>query len=248
VSDAARFVGVDLAWGERAMTGLAVAAADGRLSASCSVRSDEEIVDFLSHHADGAVVVAVDAPLVVRNSSGRRECEAEVQRVYGRYGAGPYPSNLGNPSFASGTRGARLCAALGLDLSVSSTAARRAVEVYPHPAMVVLLGLDRVIPYKARTGRTFESLTAAFETLMSAMEQRLTELALTDSARWLDLRELARSATRKADLKRIEDEIDAIFCAHLAHRWHRDAIDGNDVFGDDEGGAIVLPRVASQTS
>jgi predicted RNase H-like nuclease len=212
------------------------------------VRSDEEIVEFFSRHASGAVVAAVDAPLVVRNATGRRECEAAVQRAYGRYGAGPYPSNLGIPSFASGPRGAGVCDALGLELSVASVASRRAIEVYPHPAMVVLLGLDRVIPYKAKSGRSFDSLTAAFETLMTAMETRLKELALPDSPRWSELRSMATGAARKADLKRIEDEIDAIFCAHLAYRWHRDGIGGNDVFGDDEGGAIVLPRPASQTS
>jgi len=166
-----------------------------------------------------------------------------VQRAFGRYGAGPYPSNLANPSFAAGPRGAHLSAALGLDLSVTSGGARRAIEVYPHPAMVVLLGLDRVIPYKAKSGRSFESLLAAFDVLMSAMESRLVELALAESPRWWELRRLAANAVRKADLKRIEDEVDAIFCAHLAHRWHRDGTTANEVFGDDESGAIVLPSV-----
>jgi predicted RNase H-like nuclease len=206
------------------------------------VRSDEEIVEFLSHHASGSVIAAIDAPLVVRNATGRRDCEAEVQRAFGRYGAGPYPSNLGMPSFAAGSRGARLCALLRLDLSVCSVASRRAVEVYPHPAMVVLLELDRVIPYKAKPGRTLDSLTSAFDVLMTAMESRLVELRLRESSRWAELREQAAGATRKADLGRIEDEIDAIFCAHLAHRWHRDGVRGNDVFGDDAGGAIVVPR------
>src|SRR3954452_16006210 len=198
-------MGVDLAWGLRATTGLAVASPDGRLSASGSVRSDEQIVEFFARHAQGHVVAAFDAPLVVRNATGRRDCEAQVQGRYGRDAAGPYPSNLGNPSFAAGTRGARLCALIGLDLSVTSVASRRAVEVYPHPAMVVLLGLDRVIPYKAKTGRTFESLTAAFDTLMTAMEARLRDLELAASARWGELRALATGAIRKADLKRIED-------------------------------------------
>jgi len=237
------FVGVDLAWGRRATTGLAVATPAGRLSASRSARTDEEIVEFFGRHSPGAVVAAFDAPLVVRNPTGRRECEAAVQRAFGRYGAGPYPSNLANPSFAAGPRGAHLSAALGLDLSVTSGGARRAIEVYPHPAMVVLLGLDRVIPYKAKSGRSFESLLAAFDVLMSAMESRLVELALAESPRWWELRRLAANAVRKADLKRIEDEVDAIFCAHLAHRWHRDGTTANEVFGDDESGAIVLPSV-----
>lgn len=221
---------------------MAVAAPDGRLRASCSVRSDDEILEFVRRHAPGDTVAAVDAPLIVRNASGRRDCEAQVQRAFGRFGAGPYPANLTNPMFATGTRGARLCSALNLDLGVDSAASRRAVEVYPHPAMVTLFGLDRVIPYKNKSGRTLESLRDAFGRLLSLMESRVGELQLARSARWAELRAIAGSATRKVDLDRIEDEVDAILCAHLAHRWHRDGRTGNEVFGDDAGGAIVVPR------
>jgi predicted RNase H-like nuclease len=236
------YVGIDLAWGNRARTGLAVSAPDGRLLASCSVRSDDEIIGFVRRHAPGDLVAAIDAPLIVRNANGRRDCEAQVQRMFGRYGAGPYPTNLANPAFAGGTRAGRLCAALDLDMCVDSPASRRAVEVYPHPAMVVLLDLDRVIPYKNKNGRTVDSLREAFLQLLSLMEARIADLQLPSSARWLVLREIAVGAKRKVDLARIEDEVDAIFCAHLAHRWHRDARVGNDVFGDDAGGAIVVPR------
>ncbi|HET7311299.1 MAG TPA: DUF429 domain-containing protein [Mycobacteriales bacterium] len=221
---------------------MAVSTPDGRLLASCSVRSDDEIIEFVREHAAGDVVAAIDAPLIVRNAAGRRDCESQVQRAFGRYGAGPYPANRGMPAFATGPRGARLCAALDLDLCVDSSAGRRAIEVYPHPAMVVLLELDRVIPYKNKAGRTVESLRAAFGRLLALMEAQLVELGLSSSARWAELREVANGATRKVDLDRIEDEVDAIFCAHLAHRWHRDGRAGNDVFGDDVGGAIVVPR------
>ncbi|HET6815794.1 MAG TPA: DUF429 domain-containing protein [Mycobacteriales bacterium] len=236
------YLGIDLAWGSRARTGLAVARSDGRLLASCSARSDDEILEFVRRNAPGDAVAAIDAPLVVRNPSGRRDCEAQVQRAFGRYGAGPYPANLANPAFAAGPRGARLCATLGFDLRIDSPSGRRAIEVYPHPAMVVLLDLDRVIPYKNKKGRTVESLRDAFLRLLDLMETGLPELRLPSSARWAELRSIAAGATRKVDLDRIEDEVDAIFCAHLAHRWHRDGPAGNDVFGDDEGGAIVVPR------
>ena len=204
------------------------------------MRTDDEIVEFVRRHAPGAAVAAIDAPLIVRNATGRRDCEAQVQRAFGRFGAGPYPANLGNPAFAMGTRAARLCAALDLDTPIDSTTARRAIEVYPHPAMVTLFGLDRVIPYKNKKGRTVESLRVAFDRLLGLMESHLGELRLSSSQRWAELRRTAATAARKVELDRIEDEVDAIFCAHLAHRWHRDGRDGNDVFGDDAGGAIVV--------
>ena len=206
------------------------------------MRSDDEIVEFVRTHAAGDVVAAIDAPLIVRNASGRRDCEAQVQRAFGRYGAGPYPSNRAMPAFAAGPRGARLCESLDLDLCVGSSSGRRAIEVYPHPAMIVLLELDRVLPYKNKAGRTVDSLREAFRRLLALMETRLVELRLSSSPRWAELRGIADAATRKVDLDRVEDEVDAIFCAHLAHRWHRDGRTGNDVFGDDAGGAIVVPR------
>jgi methionine-R-sulfoxide reductase len=39
---------------------------------------------------------------------------------------------------------------LGLDIDPGSTAERRAIEVYPHPAIVVLFGLPSVLRYKAK--------------------------------------------------------------------------------------------------
>lgn len=236
-------IGIDLAWGMRARTGVAVADATGRLVASVSIRTDEEITSFVDTHAGtGALVAAIDAPLVVRNPTGRRPCEAEVQRLYGRYGAAAYPANLTNPAFAEGTRGSRICQLLQLDLSSESRALRRAIEVYPHPAMVVLFELDYVIPYKSKQGRTLDGLKAAFQRLLALMERRLPELRLAEHQRWQELRGHCGTAQRKSQLGAVEDEIDAIFCAYLAYLWHRDGSGGNDVLGDDASGCIVVPR------
>jgi predicted RNase H-like nuclease len=86
-----RFVGVDLAWGGRNPSGLAALDPAGRVVAEGWATRDGEIAAFVgAHDADGAVL-ALDAPLVVTNPAGtRRACEAELQRRYGRLGAGPY--------------------------------------------------------------------------------------------------------------------------------------------------------------
>lgn len=236
-------IGIDLAWGMRARTGLAVTDSTGRLLASTTATTDDEIAAFVDQHAGrSGVVAAIDAPVIVRNPTGRRPCEAEVQRRFGRYSAGPHPSNLGNPAFTDGTRAQRLCQRLGLDVSLASTGARRAVEVYPHPAMVVLLELERIIPYKAKPGRSVEQLREAFAVLTAGMQSRLPELRLSASPRWQELRDQCSTAPTKSELKRAEDEIDAIFCAHLAYVWHRDGTKGSEVLGNDESGFIVIPR------
>ena len=91
-----RFVGLDLARGGRRPSGLAVLDPGGVVVGEGWATSDEEISGFLAAHDRGGAVLALDAPLVVGNPAGtRRGCEAELQRRYGRVGAGPYPTNLG---------------------------------------------------------------------------------------------------------------------------------------------------------
>ena len=53
-----------------------------------------------------------------------------------------------SPSSATGPRGARLGARLKLDINPKSGRARRAIEVYPHPATVALFRLGRTLKYK----------------------------------------------------------------------------------------------------
>src|ERR1700761_3485279 len=129
------FVGIDLAWGDRARTGIAVVDNEGALLLTESVRTDEEIHQAISPFVVGPCVVAFDAPLLVRNSTGQRDCERRLSRAFRRYDAGTHPTNKKTLHFADGGRAARL--ARRYDLEVDATVAsspgqRRALEVYPH--------------------------------------------------------------------------------------------------------------------
>lgn len=239
-----RYLGIDLAWGERARTGLAALDDSGRLAESRSVRTDDEIAAFVERPGSESVVAAIDAPLVVPNDTGQRPCEALVGKHFGRYRAGAYPANRGNPSFFPQPRGARLAARFGWDMdpAVPPGPGRAvAIEVYPHPAMVSLFALEFVIPYKAKRGRDMTSLTAAYAALLGSVEATCGGvLALASSARWRELRTIAAGATRKFQLKAIEDEIDAIFCAYLAWLWGT-RTEEMVVYGDAGTGYIVTP-------
>jgi predicted RNase H-like nuclease len=121
------------------------------------------------------------------------------------------------------------------------------LEVYPHPAMVGLFSLPYTIPYKGKRGRDLPALKAAYEVLLDAMERHCPELDLTSNQRWATLRAMAAGAQRKVELERIEDEVDAIVCAHLAWLW------GNrpgalQVYGDVSSGYIVAPPPPSQSA
>ena len=78
----ARFFGIDLAWSDRNLTGVCALDGDGVVVDERLVGSDDEILDWISARLDGPAVVAIDAPLLVPNATGRRPCEAEVAKAF----------------------------------------------------------------------------------------------------------------------------------------------------------------------
>jgi hypothetical protein len=62
----------------------------------------DDIVEWLLPYTAGDCLVATDAPLVVRNTTGRRPCEQLVSRCFGRYEASAHSSNLSLPSLPGG--------------------------------------------------------------------------------------------------------------------------------------------------
>jgi predicted RNase H-like nuclease/tRNA(Leu) C34 or U34 (ribose-2'-O)-methylase TrmL len=230
-------IGIDLAWGANGRTGLAAVDAAGALVDSASVRTDDEIDAWLAAHGP-AVVVGVDAPLIVPNATGRREAEAELGRSWARFDAGAHPTNRSRP-WMDPPRGLRLAERHGWSVDPDHPATEAApvcLEVYPHPGMVGLFELGRVIPYKKGS---FPDRRAGFEQLLARMES-VAELRLGDSTAWASVRARFAAAERLVHLDVLEDEIDAVFCAHLAWRWaeRRDSL---RVYGDLAGGYIVAP-------
>ncbi len=245
------FVGVDLAWGDRKPTGIAVLDARGRLVRLATVRTDEEVVDTLKPFVADACLVAVDAPLVVRNATGNRPAEAALNADFARFDAGAHPSNTSKPEFAGGvTRGGRVVARLGLDPNPRSRRARRAIEVYPHPATVALFRLGRTLKYKNKPGRQLDALRSELLRLMGLVAGLVAaEPALVldggegaDGVGWADLVDAVRAARRKSELRLVEDQVDAVLCAYVA--LYATARPGDTAtYGDQENGYIVTPAL-----
>lgn len=232
------YAGIDLAWGQRQRTGLAVLDADGHLVHLSSVHTDEEIRDALAPYVEGPCVVGIDAPLIVTNPTGSRPAEQELNKDFHRFEAGAHPANTGKPEFAGGvTRGATICKLLRLDMDPRSGRERRALEVYPHPATIVLFNLAKTLKYKDKRGRTLDSLRAELLRLMD-----LVEGLVPPDPTWRALRTQVEDASRKSDLGRAEDQVDAVVCAYvalMAHRWPTRV----QVYGSFEQGYIVTPKL-----
>ena len=239
------FAGVDLAWAGRNPTGVAVVDADGRLVRLGAVRDDAAVLAALEPYVRGDCLVAFDAPLVVTNPTGQRPAEAALNRDFRRFEAGAHPANTAKPEFADTPRAARLARALGLDMDPRSSAARRAIEVYPHPATVVLFRLERTLKYKAKPGRDLARLRSELLLLMDGIEKlahATMPLCVASHDGWAELRRQVVTAQRKSDLRRAEDPVDAVVCAYVAlYAQRRPA--AVTTYGDFATGYIVTPSL-----
>jgi predicted RNase H-like nuclease len=242
-----KFIGVDLAWGPNAWTGVAVIGHEGELLVVDRLRTDDEIAGRLREHLGGPAIVAIDAPLIVRNKAGRRPCESVVSSLFGRFHAGAHSSNLSLPSFREGPRGGRLAQLLELDVDPAfepHAEVRRGIEVYPHPATVTLFGLERVIPYKQKPGRTPDQRRVAMLQLvdhLDSLESAVPPLRLRGCAAWNRAVGEIAAATTHAEMNRWEDAVDGVLCAYIGlHRWWY-GDERSAVIGDTETGYIVVP-------
>lgn len=240
-----RFVGLDLAWGRRNPSGVAVLAADGTLELVAAVPDHQSVLRTVAPYTAGACLVAIDAPLIVRNPTGRRPAEAALNADFARFDAGAHPANTSLPVFAAGLPGARIAEALGLDIAPHSRAERRAIEVYPHPATIVLFELGRTLKYKRRAHRSTADRRAELLKLMSLLEGLHTDepaLRIADHPDWKSLRRQVMTATGPAQLDRAEDPVDAVLCAYIAMFAHHRPQD-TAIYGDGATGYIVTPRL-----
>ena len=249
-SDLNSFIGLDMAWRiDGNHSGIAVMVGNAThvhlQSISTDVTSMTGVVNFVAAHASADAVVAIDAPLVVNNATGQRECERIITGRFGSFHAGCHASNLGHPHTAIGGRLVDELVKRGFEHAfVLSEAKERpgkwVFEVYPHPAMIRLFGLDHIIRYKK--GRIAEKRAG-----LMVLRQHLRELAdgsrgLVASSKLIDALECDMTILRGKALKRYEDTLDAIFCAYLAWHCWRWGAERNEMFGTFADGYIVVPK------
>jgi predicted RNase H-like nuclease len=235
------FVGLDLAWGEKNQTGVAAIDADGRLLHVGAAGDDNSIIAAIAPYTGDACLVGIDAPLIVKNATGHRPAEAAYNRDFQRFEAGARPAFTDKPEFKH-PRGARIAEALGLDLDPSSDSSRRAIEVFPHPASIVLFNLTKTLKYKRGP---FDERKAALLTLMTHIEgldAATPRLRVNRNVTWVALRKRVEAATRPSQLDRDEDPVDAVICAYVCFYWY-DRPEDVTIYGDSESGYIVTPTL-----
>ena len=250
------FLGLDLAWGRKNTSGGCVIAcstdAGGRgavLDYTETLGDDDEIVQWVSRWNDEAgpegLLLGVDAPLLVPNKTGKRPCETELGMRFARFQAGAHPAN--RTIFGDDVRGERLVsrlAELGLqhDPYLSAphqTGVRQVMEVFPHPAHVILFGLAKTLKYKPKPKRTYEMRWAA----MNEYSRLLRSLSGFDPPLDLppDWPPADVSGRIGGRLKSLEDGMDALTCAYIVFWYWKYGAAGAEVIGDMTAGYVVVP-------
>ncbi|MBV9320161.1 MAG: DUF429 domain-containing protein [Mycobacterium sp.] len=240
------FVGLDLAWGEKTQSGVAVIHSDGRLLHVGVAQDDAGIVDAVARYTRDECLVAIDAPLIVANASEQRPCEIALNRDFHQFEAGARPAFADQPE-SRDPRGARLATALGVDMNPTSGASRRAIEVYPQPATIVLFELEKTLKYKRGD---FGERQRDLLQLMSHIEEfddATPRLRVNRNVAWVELRKRVEAATRPGQLDRDEDFVDAVLCAYVAlYSYHRP--EDVTAYGDAATGYIVTPTLPAERS
>ncbi|MFK8184027.1 MAG: DUF429 domain-containing protein [Phormidesmis sp.] len=241
-----RFIGVDLGW-QSGASGLCYLALDGdssRNSTSLVLKAldrqatVEEVLLWIDEMvpAGEPAVVAVDAPTLIPNETGMRVPDRLAHKHFGKYHAGCYPANLGRPFAARLVKFGQDLEARGFvhaPMMEPRKVGRYQVEVFPHPAMVQLFNLPRILKYKK--GRLAERRVALGELrshILTQLPQQAPPLLITD---------LPAIPEKGKALKALEDKLDSIICAYVAAHWWMWGIERNRTLGSCAEGYIVVP-------
>lgn len=232
------YLGLDLAWSAKNLTGACALEADGRIVDERMLGSDDEIVEWITDLIDGPAVVAIDAPLHVPNETGRRPCESELHREYGSRKAGPHSSNRNRLVGLHGAIRGEVLASRLADLGFGdpwAASERTLIEVYPHPAIVEAFSLNERLIYKSKRGVSVDDQRVGLRTLsvlIGLLQSALPPLI----GPAVDVADDVRGAAMKA----LEDRLDARICAWIASVWGT-VPQRMRLFGDAAAGHIAVP-------
>lgn len=245
-----KFLGIDLGWrsGASGLCCLSWQAGELQLIDIGIEKAIESIITWVETVVPPTepAIIAVDAPTIIPNATGMRLADKLTHKHFGRYHAGSYPANLNRP-FAQNTVGfGEALESRGFIHAPTiepQKPGRYQIEVYPHPAMVNLFKLDRILKYKK--GRLQErrveisKLRQYIIEIMPILEPRLNlGKALKSSQRNPLFGEIPSTT---ATLKQLEDKLDSLICAYIAAYWWYWGKEKNWVLGDRSSGYIIVP-------
>ena len=236
------FTGFDSAWGAANSGAICDLLFEGnslRLPFDPVVASWDAAIVRAGQKLDADLHVwAVDQPLVVNNEEGCRPVDSGLaSALMADFGCGAYPSNLGMPPWSKDAPIWNFIGALHDNgyvhnpMAIPSVAGGRFyLECYPHPAILGLFDLERILQYKVARKNPEDW-------------QRLVRLVRSLTSAELPVRNICGFVQKGLPQnKRNEDKLDAIISAYVAAYWWRFGVQRSTMIGDVSTAYIVTPH------
>ncbi|MBE1275010.1 DUF429 domain-containing protein [Enterovibrio baiacu] len=236
-----KLLGIDLAWqGEKNTSALCFGTLHHqRLTVDTlipAVLGINNIKTLIAQHPT-TKGIAIDAPLIIPNKTGQRECEKALSKVYGARKASCHTSNqtlypdalsvaLSQHLYQSGYEH------LGRDCWQ--------IECYPHPAIIESFGLSERLLYKKGTVADKKTGQVHFADKLKALAHS-SVLALDVPPAYAHVLNRDEIQQLKGQaLKQNEDALDAIMCLYIAGLYASNPSMGVQ-YGNRESGYIWVP-------
>ena len=207
------YIGIDLAWGEKNLSGFCVLVEDKNRLKILEVKllkSIEDILLEIQKYKDSKVFIGVDAPLVVPNETGNREIEKKFNKDFAKYKISMLPANRKiltkySPNIRSEELFSKLTK-LGFKRDYNSD--KVIFEVYTHSTIAMCFNNHQILPYKRKKGRDTEFIKEQ----LGIYKKYLQKVIKNHEIFKQDI-----STCRGQKLKDYEDKLDAITCAYCMY-------------------------------
>ena len=236
-----RYLGLDLAWAPRQASAGAVMepTEDGiRLISTAHLRAHEDVLSWVARNRGrSGAIMAVNAPLIVQNTGGRRKVDEQLEHHFSRYMVDEYQVNTVNASHPR-TMG-RALMRMGFDPDPQSEG-DRVVETASQAAQILLFGLER--PMRIKSGPIGARKDAAHryrELVYGKLPFMNPELQDSDALEDLVNGELSKMNGSR--LGELESKLDATLCAYVAAWLHLRGPNSCAFLGDLTNGYVLLP-------
>jgi predicted RNase H-like nuclease len=193
-------------------------------------------------------LVAIDMPMANVAFSGRRAADQAISKAFGTLGCSTHSPTVARP----GRLGAKLTADLrnaGYPLATceereSCFSDKKAIEVFPHPALVVLLERAYRLPYKvSKSTRYWQTASIQQRTANLLVQFADIDAALQRCFGATNIELPTPAAVRRlSHLKPYEDALDALSCAWVATQ----CVEGTATPYGDETSAIWVPHAIAE--
>ncbi|WP_289500543.1 DUF429 domain-containing protein [Gloeocapsopsis sp. IPPAS B-1203] len=241
-SNTMKFIGIDFGWRSQPSGLCCLEWQDNELQL-VDLDRKEAIADIFTWidtkvELNAPAIIAVDAPTLIPNITGTRLPDKLTHKYFGKYHAGCYPANQ-SLAFAQRTIN------FGLELEARGFThapqikpkilGRYQIEVFPHPAIIHLFDLNRILKYKkGRLSDRRVELIKLHQYILTILPTLFPPLGLCSSFP----QEIPSTGTA---LKALEDKLDSLICAYVAAYWWYWGTERNIVLGDRTTGYIVVP-------